>query len=127
MIYIGFQKIPSTKGTADKLKKNFIRPSQGKGVKEDTVIVMDGSGSVGHCEFNKGKKALTNLVKIGNDGGHDTRFAFVTYSSGARTNFKFLSPAYAAAKMSRISYPGGGTNTQLGLAYAKTLMKGNVY
>jgi hypothetical protein len=109
------------------LKKNLVGPGKGNGIKEDTVVVMDGSGSVGYCEFNKGRQALANLIKIGNDGGHDTRFACVTYSSGATTNFGFYPPAKASALMRSISYPNGGTNTQLGLAYAKTLMKGNVY
>ena len=88
---------------------------------------MDGSGSVGSCEFNKGKQALANLIKIGNDNGHDTKFACVTFSSGATTNFNFLSPTDASRWMNRIHYPGGSTNTQLGLAYAEKLFKGNVY
>ena len=123
---LGFQKIPSTKETADKLKKNFVRPGQGNGILEDTVIVMDGSGSVGSCEFNKGKQALANLVKFGNDGGrYDIKFACVTFSSSASTNFNFLSPSNAASRLNNLYYPGGGTNTQLGLAYAKALLQSN--
>jgi hypothetical protein len=48
------------------------------------------------------------------------------HATGASTNFKFLSPTLAAAKIRSIYYPSGGTNTQMGLAYARTLMKGNV-
>lgn len=123
---LGFQKVPSKKETADKLKKNFLRPGQGNGVLEDTVIVMDGSGSVGSCEFTKGKQALANLARFGNDGGaYDIKFACVTFSSGATTNFNFLSSTTAAARLNNLYYPGGGTNTQSGLGLAKTLFESN--
>ena len=90
----------------------------------DVVIVMDGSGSVGKCEFDRGKAAMKNMILSASaDTSVDDKFAAVTFSSSARVNFKFLSPSAAQQRFMRISYPGGMTNTQAGLETAKTLFQ----
>ena len=89
---------------------------------EDVVIVMDGSGSVGKCEFERGKAAMNNLILSAyEDNRFDEKFAAVTFSTSARVNFKFLLPSAALKQFTRISYPNGWTNTQAGLEMAKTL------
>lgn len=88
----------------------------------DVVIVMDGSGSVGKCEFDRGKAAMNNLLLAASaDNSVDEKFAAVTFSTSARVNFKFLLPSAAQKQFTRISYPNGWTNTQAGLEMAKTL------
>ncbi|XP_022777544.1 uncharacterized protein LOC111318961 [Stylophora pistillata] len=59
-----FQAVPSTSVTAAKLMASFLgigvnsiiaKRSQ---IDEDAVFVISGSGSIGECEFEKGRKAL---------------------------------------------------------------------
>ena len=88
---------------------------------EDIVAIMDGSGSVGACEFGKGKKALKYLMKESDVGGYDTKYAAVTFAFSANVNFKFLPYSTASEKISTIPYPSGSTNTQAGLSEAKKL------
>ena len=111
--------------TADKFMSSFL--GIGRHIKrsywdEDVVLVIDGSGSIGSCEFDKGKKALVNLVGKMKKPGYDTRYAAVTYSSSSKVNFKFTPRLTAASKIMSIRYQGGGTNTQAGLAEAKKLL-----
>ena len=89
---------------------------------EDIVIVMDGSSSIASCEFGKGKKALQHMMRLAEKGRlHDTKYAAVTFATSATVNFKFLPYSSAANKITQITYPGGGTNTQAGLTEAKRL------
>ena len=88
---------------------------------EDIVIVMDGSGSVQRCEFNKGKKALQHMIGLVNITENDVKYAAVTFASSATINFKFLPYSSAANEITQLPYPGGMTNTQAGLTEAKTL------
>ncbi len=88
---------------------------------EDIVIVMDGSGSVSRCEFKKVKEALKHLMTTLHNPSYDTKFAAVTFGSTAQVNFKFLPYSSAAREITKISYPGGGTNSQAGLVAAKKL------
>ena len=133
-VYKELQKIPSPRVTAQKILRNFMGfgfPSVHSAIakrsfhKEDIVIVMDGSGSVGACEFNEGRKAFIQEIEMcevkRNGMKPSCRQAAVTFSSGAKRNFNFLPPAQATQKLSSISYPGGGTNTQAGLAEAYKL------
>lgn len=46
---------------------------------EDVVVVIDGSGSIGSCEFDKGRKALANVMKKMTKRGYDTRYVAVTF------------------------------------------------
>ena len=116
--------------TAQKILTNFMGLQSGLTAKrslleEDTVIVMDGSGSVGECEFIEGRKALTQAIEMCEVTRNGVKpscwHAAVTFSSGAKRNFNFLPPAQASQKFRSISYPGGGTNTQAGLAEAYKL------
>lgn len=123
--YQAFQTVPPLSVTADKFMSSFL--GIGRHIKrsywdEDVVLVIDGSGSIGSCEFDKGKKALVNLVGKMKKPGYDTRYAAVTYSSSSKVNFKFTPRLTAASKIMSIRYPGGGTNTQAGLAEAKKLL-----
>lgn len=88
---------------------------------EDIVVVMDGSGSIGSCEFKKGLKAIESLTKDANVPGSKVKYAAVTFGSSANIDFKFLPYATAADKIMKISYPNGATNTQAGLVEAKKL------
>lgn len=129
-----FQTVPPPSVTANKLMANFlqIQPGKQKTVTRgkrtpeihDIVVVMDGSGSVRRCEFEKGKKALHYMFGI-TDEYHrnvvDPKYAAVTFASSARVNFNFLPYYPAASRILRIPYPSGMTNTQAGLVEAKRL------
>ena len=111
--------------TAKKLMTSFLGYSSiGKRetVTEDAVIVMDGSGSIGSCEFNNGKEALKHMMDTAHKPSHDTKYAAVTFGDLGTVNFKFLPYSSAASQITTISYPNdGSTNTQAGLAEAKKL------
>lgn len=104
------------------VQKFFDRVKKWAPTVEDIVIVMDGSESINKCEFEKGKKALKGLMGMASySSRHDTKYAAVTFSCAASVNFKFLTYPSAGNKILSISYPGGGSNTQAGLAEAKKL------
>ena len=64
---------------------------------EDIVVVLDGSGSIGRCEFGKGKKALKHMMKMAEKTPTvDTRYAAVSYSNDAVVDFTFLPYSTAA-------------------------------
>ena len=88
---------------------------------DDIVVVLDGSGSIGSCDFGKGKEALKLMMGLGKSSGSNAKYAAVTFASSAIVNFKFLPYSTAAKEILKISYPGGGTNTPVGLAQAKAL------
>ncbi|KAL9984338.1 hypothetical protein ACROYT_G006622 [Oculina patagonica] len=125
--YKAFEKVPSPKVTATKLATSFLGFGQRavitkrSSIIEDIVIVLDGSGSVGSCEFKKGKEALKHMMKTLHNPTYDSKYAAVTFSNSATVNFKFLPYSSAASKITEISYPGGATNTQAGLSEAKKL------
>ncbi|KAL9984352.1 hypothetical protein ACROYT_G006636 [Oculina patagonica] len=128
--YQTFQTVPSPAVTAKKLMTSFLGFTQTVNtavitkrstIIEDIVIVMDGSGSVGSCEFTKGKEALKHMMKTLHNPSHNTKYAAVTFASWVTVNFKFLPYSSAASKITSIAYPSGMTNTQAGLAEAKKL------
>ncbi|XP_073228239.1 collagen alpha-1(VI) chain-like [Porites lutea] len=86
---------------------------------------MDGSGSVGVCEFQRGKAAIKNMMKSANavavKNKYDEKYAAVTFSTSARVNFKFLPYSTAEQKLSMVQFPNGLSNTQAGLAEAMKL------
>ena len=89
---------------------------------EDIVIVMDGSESIGSCEFHKSKIALSNMMELASANvGFSTKYAAVTFANSAKVEFKFEPSATARNKIKGIQYPAGGTNTQAGLTEAKKL------
>ena len=95
---------------------------------EDIVLVIDGSGSVGSCQFNYGRDALAASIKSCKvkeleNNGPNCRTAAVTFASNAHVNFKFLPADQAINQVKLISYPSGSTNTQAGLAEAENLIR----
>ena len=82
---------------------------------------MDGSGSIGPCEFGNGKKAMQSLMEY-NQPGVDAKYAMVTFGWNARRDFNFLTRSDAAARMRGVTFPSGNTNTQGGLAEAFNLL-----
>ena len=122
--------IPTLQVTATKFMTNFLgitstngRRKRTTGRPTDNVIVIDGSGSVGSCEFERGKVALKNAMLASHKKGRDVKYAAVTFSTSASINFRFLPYSQAKGKLTSIPYPSGWTNTQAGLAMAKTLFK----
>ncbi|XP_028399501.1 collagen alpha-1(XII) chain-like [Dendronephthya gigantea] len=132
-IYQKLQIIPPPQKTAETVLENFFDfyPVAGNRnrrsvVLEDIVFVLDGSGSVPECEFRQGLKAFTQAIEMCETprGGkiYSCRHAAVTFSSLAKVDFSFLSSAQASQRIGSIPYPGGSTNTQAGLAFAKDLL-----
>ena len=98
----------------------FQRPSSREA--HDVVVLMDGSGSVGSCGFEKAKKALRYLLAMKNIYV-DLKYSAVTFSDSATVNFNFLPEYFAASEMNRITYPGGGTDTHAALVKAMQLFE----
>ena len=113
--------------TAKKLITNFLGYSLSARITKrqtaivDTVIVLDGSGSIPRCDFSTAKEALKHLMDTLHKPGYDSKYAAVTFSTTATVNFRFLPYSSAASQITAISYPGGLTNTQAGLREAKNL------
>ena len=127
LLIAAFQTVPSLDVSAKKLLANFLSYSQYRGIAKrqtaivDTVIVLDGSGSVPRCDFSKAKEALKHLMDTLHKPEYDSKYAAVTFGTTATVNFNFLPYSSAASEITRISYPSGSTNTQAGLAEAKKL------
>ena len=124
--------------TAKKLITNFLGYSLSARITKrqvsflDTVIVLDGSGSVSRCAFSKAKEGLKHLIRTPfRSGTVNARYAAVTFSNTATVNFNFSPVLSASRQITTIAYPGGGTNTQAGLREAKNLFddpfSGNSY
>ena len=128
-----FQTVPSIEDTVNKFMTNFlfINPTNTRRKRQqftqliDNVIVMDGSTSVGDCDFRRGKVAIKNLMKSANAIAvrerYDQKYAAVTFSTSASVNFKFSPYSTAVQRLSMINFPYGWTNTQAGLAEARNL------
>ena len=84
---------------------------------------MDGSGSIGSCEFENGKKAMKPLMEHVQPN-LNAKYAMVTFASGVRKDFGFLPQLVAASKIESVTFPSGSTNTQAGLAQALNMFKG---
>ena len=121
-----FQTVPPARQTANNLMTKFLGLPGNIGKRqfgaEDIVVVMDGSGSIGRCEFDKGKIALSNMMELASASpGISTNYAAVTFATSAKVEFKFKPYTEAGNKIKDIQYPGGETNTQAGLMDAKKL------
>lgn len=84
---------------------------------------MDGSGSIGYNEFQKGKRAVKCIMKLDDPTKVDARYAAVTFSTSATVNFQFIKQSSALNAIMQIPFPDGWTNTQAGLAEAKKLFE----
>lgn len=119
------QKIPPKNETALKVITNIFRihPGGKRSVKlEDVIILMDGSGSIGECEFNNGKKAMKSLMQY-KQSSINAKYAMVTFANNVRKDFDFLPQLQAATKIDDAKYLSGGTNTQAALAEAINIFK----
>ena len=123
-----FQTVPSLDVTKKKFMTNFLGFSQTAGITKrqsgavvDTVLILDGSGSVPRCDFSKAKEALRHMMTTLRNPQYDSKFAAVTFSSRATVSFQFLPYSSAANRITTIPYPGGMTNTQEALLEAKRL------
>lgn len=117
---------PPKSETAKKIITNVwgLRPRAKRGLHlEDLVFVLDGSESIGKCNFANAKTALQNLLEY-KQPGVDTKYAMVTFATGVRKDFGFLGPLEAKRKISSITFPDGETNTQAGLAMAFDIFNG---
>ena len=127
-------KLPGAIDTAKRLEANFVKAKpklprfrsffQIPASREvhDVIVIMDGSGSVSSCEFDKAKKALRYLLTMKNKYV-DLKYAAITFSDSASVNFNFLPEYFAADQMNRTTRPGGGSNTQAALAKAMELFQ----
>lgn len=124
-----FKVIPTPEVTATQFMTNFLgisstnRRRKRTTHRTDNVFVIDGSISIGSCEFERGKVALTNAMKASHEKGRDVKYAAVTFSDSASINFRFFPYLKAKGKLMNISYPRRWTNTQAGLAMARTLFE----
>ncbi|CAB4007129.1 Hypothetical predicted protein [Paramuricea clavata] len=98
-------------------------------IQEDTVIVMDASGSIGSCEFEQGKIAMSQMMKMckvkAKKAGlsYDCRYAGVSFSNSATLDFNFSPINQASKKIRTVTYPGWGTNTHAGLEEAEKVIR----
>ena len=120
--------MPTTEDTAKKLITNFLRIPlshlrRRSTVQEDIVVILDGSGSVRNCDFDKAKQALKNMLDLGMEQGYDNKYAAVSFGTNAMTNFDFKANPEAGKLLKQIPYPSGSTNTQAGLKEAKRLFE----
>ena len=69
------------------------------------MVVLDGSGSIGSCEFGNGKKALKHMMQMAEENpDKDTTYAAFSYSSNAVVDFAFLPYSTAARRIMQIRY-----------------------
>ena len=91
----------------------------------DIIFVVDSSGSVGSSNFALVKSFLSEIVsRLDIDRG-TTHVGLVTYSTYARTRFylsSYTSVASVQSAISRLTYPGGITNTAAALAHVRASM-----
>ena len=84
------------------------------------MVVLDGSGSIGGCEFEKGKKALKYMMKMAMENPDvDTKYAAVSYSDDAVVDFDFLPYSEAANDITGIRYVGGVPTLRMDLRRQK--------
>ena len=125
--------MPTTEETAKNLITNFLRiplshlsgnPRLRRStVKEDIMVILDASGSVVSCNFDKAKEALKNMLELGVEAGYDNKYAAVSFGTSATTHFGFKAMPEAGKLMKQIPYSSGSTNTQAGLQEAKKVFE----
>ena len=95
--------------TADKIVKKLFRLpfsllNKRRVYLQDTAVVMDSSGSIGDCEYKKGKQAMNNMMNIKLPSNYDGNWAGVQYSNYAKIMFDFFPASQAATKSDLFSY-----------------------
>jgi collagen type VI alpha len=84
-------------------------------LKNDLVIVLDGSGSIGSANFMKAKDFVAKLASA---FGSPSRTSLVVFSSNSTVVYALdntLGPAGIEATILNSVYPSGGTQTYLGI------------
>ena len=89
----------------------------------DVGLILDGSGSVGSANFKKATGFLADLVGNLAVSPQGTHVGVIVYNSKATLNFNLAKSEYHAlaklqAAIRALSYPGGGTRTDLALEMA---------
>ena len=131
--FSAFQHVPTNYETATKLVTNFFRiplsylsqvgRSKRQVTQEDIVVILDRSGSIGDCNYQKAKQAMKYMLDIALEAGYDNRYAAVTYASDATADFNFVAYPDAKIKMKNLPYIPGATNTQAALKEAKRVFE----
>ena len=125
--------MPTKNETATKLVTNFFRiplsylsqigRSKRQVTQEDIAVILDRSGSIGDCNYEKAKQALKTMLDIASEMGYDNRYAAVTFATGATTDFNFVANPDAGIKIKNLPYIPGSTNTQAALQEAKRVFE----
>ena len=133
IFFKAFQHVPTENETATKLVTNFFRiplsylsqigRSKRQVTQEDIVVILDRSGSIGDCNYEKAKQALKTMLDIASEIGYDNRYAAVTFASHATTDFTFVANPDAGIKIKNLPYIRGATNTQAALQEAKRVFE----
>lgn len=66
------------------------------------MVVLDGSGLITSCNFDKAKQALKNMLDLGCEARFDNTYAAVTFADDATTNFNFIANPEARKKLKQI-------------------------
>ncbi len=99
--------IPSPQTAAQSILDNFLGYQSGgigkrRVKKEDIVWIMDESGSVSKCQFDYGRDAFIDAIKLCEEeekvGKSSCRNAGITFDTTAEVDFKFLPPTQAIQK-----------------------------
>ena len=91
----------------------------------DIVFVVDESGSVGSSNFARAKSFLSQIVRRLDINSGRTRVGLVTYSTSVRRRFylnTYSSVASVRRAISRLTYPGGSTDTAAAISYVRRWM-----
>ena len=89
----------------------------------DIIFVLDESGSIRLANYNLMKSFVSQLVSRMDIDSGNTRVALVTFGTNVRSHFNFTTYTTVAsvqAAVSRLSYLGGGTDTDRALAYVRS-------
>ncbi|CAH3172036.1 unnamed protein product [Porites lobata] len=89
----------------------------------DVGIIIDGSGSVGKANFQKGKEFVKSLISHFIISTKATHFGVITYSTYAKLEFDFANTKYyeiveLKKRVMEITYPGKWTRTDRALEMA---------
>ena len=123
LFFVVFQKAPDPHVTANEIVINFFDIGRLRSFPhtKDVVVVVDGSKSIGDWHFERGRRALKNMMELEGESKNDTRYAAVTFSDTASVKFHFLPCTESANEIMKIPFDNGNTNTQAGLTEAKKL------
>ncbi|XP_067662561.1 uncharacterized protein [Haliotis asinina] len=87
----------------------------------DLAFLMDASGSVSMDDFESAKRFTRNVIKIFQIGPTDVRVAFISFSTGYRSEFNFIeytTKDEVLGAIDNVTKAGGGTETDLALNFA---------